>query len=288
MPAVALDPHEALHPPEAASGPHRGAPGLRRYGRPMTGERRCGTSSRFGRRLVLAILSLSMALGLVPSASAAGAQSSEVTRLSRPGTQSYWAFVAQRVVARTRPDSSATAVGRLALRTEDGTDELVMVLERTRGADGRRWLRVRLPIRPVGSTGWIPSDALEPLVPVRTWLRIDTRQLRATLIRSGRTIFRARIGVGKAKWPTPRGDFYIRNKFVGFPPDTIYGSLAFGTSAKSEVLTDWPRGGIVGIHGTNRPALIPGRVSHGCIRMTNSDILRLGRLMPVGTPVSIR
>jgi lipoprotein-anchoring transpeptidase ErfK/SrfK len=29
-------------------------------------------------------------------------------------------------------------------------------------------------------------------------------------------------------------------------------------------------------------------VSHGCIRLRNSDILRLARLMPVGTPVTIR
>jgi lipoprotein-anchoring transpeptidase ErfK/SrfK len=43
----------------------------------------------------------------------------------------------------------------------------------------------------------------------------------------------------------------------------------------------------VGIHGTNQPQLVPGRPSHGCIRMRNSDILRLGRLMPVGTPLRI-
>jgi lipoprotein-anchoring transpeptidase ErfK/SrfK len=54
------------------------------------------------------------------------------------------------------------------------------------------------------------------------------------------------------------------------------------------VLTDWPAGGFVGIHGTNRPELLPGRVSHGCIRMRNQDILRLARLLPVGTPLTIR
>ena len=32
----------------------------------------------------------------------------------------------------------------------------------------------------------------------------------------------------------------------------------------------------------------PGRVSHGCIRLRNRDILRLALLMPVGTPVTIR
>jgi lipoprotein-anchoring transpeptidase ErfK/SrfK len=54
------------------------------------------------------------------------------------------------------------------------------------------------------------------------------------------------------------------------------------------VLTDWPAGGFVGIHGTNQPQLLPGRVSHGCIRMRNSDILRLAALMPIGTPLTIR
>jgi hypothetical protein len=40
--------------------------------------------------------------------------------------------------------------------------------------------------------------------------------------------------------------------------------------------------------GTDRPELLPGRVSHGCIRMRNADILRLARLMPAGIPVTIR
>jgi lipoprotein-anchoring transpeptidase ErfK/SrfK len=54
------------------------------------------------------------------------------------------------------------------------------------------------------------------------------------------------------------------------------------------VLTDWPGGGFVGVHGTNEPQLIPGRISHGCVRLRNEDILRLARLLPVGTPVTIR
>ena len=68
----------------------------------------------------------------------------------------------------------------------------------------------------------------------------------------------------------------------------FYGPIAFGTTARSAVLTDWPDGGFVGIHGTDEPQLIPGRVSHGCIRLRNPDIVRLAKLMPVGTPVTIR
>jgi lipoprotein-anchoring transpeptidase ErfK/SrfK len=53
------------------------------------------------------------------------------------------------------------------------------------------------------------------------------------------------------------------------------------------VLSDWPRGGVVGIHGTNAPGLIPGRPSHGCVRLRNPAILRLAKLMPVGTTIRI-
>ncbi|MGZ5310042.1 MAG: L,D-transpeptidase, partial [Solirubrobacterales bacterium] len=75
----------------------------------------------------------------------------------------------------------------------------------------------------------------------------------------------------------------IRSKEPGGP----YGPLAFGTSAYSR-LSDWPGGGVIGIHGTNQPELIPGRPSHGCIRVLNPALRRLARLMPIGTPVWIR
>ena len=68
----------------------------------------------------------------------------------------------------------------------------------------------------------------------------------------------------------------------------VYGSFAFGLSAYSPQLSDWPGGGVVGIHGTNQPEILPGQVSHGCIRLRNQDILRLARVMPVGTPLTIR
>jgi lipoprotein-anchoring transpeptidase ErfK/SrfK len=100
-------------------------------------------------------------------------------------------------------------------------------------------------------------------------------------------VFRAPVGVGQPQWPTPRGEFYVRDKLDDYA-GPFYGPVAFGTSARSSVLTDWPEGGFVGVHGTDMPQLIPGRVSHGCIRLRNGDILRLAKLMPIGTPVTIR
>jgi lipoprotein-anchoring transpeptidase ErfK/SrfK len=163
----------------------------------------------------------------------------------------------------------------------------VTVLGRAEDDAGRIWIRTRLAILPNNTTGWVPRNALGGYANVRTRLVIDLDSLTATLVRYGRPIFHADVGVGVAQSPTPRGEFFIRNRLTAYS-SPFYGPLAFGTSARSERLTDWPAGGFVGIHGTNRPELLPGRVSHGCVRMRNEDILTLGRLMPVGTPLTIR
>ena len=107
------------------------------------------------------------------------------------------------------------------------------------------------------------------------------------LHRDGRPVFQASIGIGEPRWPTPAGEFYVRVRLRGYD-DPFYGPVAFGTNARSTRVTDWPGGGFIGIHGTNAPELIPGQISHGCVRLRNEDILRLARLMPLGTPVTIR
>jgi lipoprotein-anchoring transpeptidase ErfK/SrfK len=199
----------------------------------------------------------------------------------------YWAPVLRSVTARASPSAGAPAVARVATRTAEQTANLVLAVGRVTDGQGRVWTRVRLPVLPNNTTGWVPRSALGGLATVRTRLVVDLERLTATLYRAGQRIFRADIGVGTQQWPTPRGEFYIRNRLASYS-SPFYGPVAFGTSARSEVLTDWPAGGFVGIHGTNRPDLLPGRVSHGCIRLRNQDILRLARLLPVGTPLTIR
>jgi lipoprotein-anchoring transpeptidase ErfK/SrfK len=198
----------------------------------------------------------------------------------------HWAPVRRPALARAAPRPRAPIVARLATRTPEGTANVVLALERKRNG-GRLWVRIRLPILPNGSTGWVRREALGGYGTVHTRLVVDLSRLEATLHRDGRTILRAPIGVGQAEWPTPEGEFYIRNKLTRYE-SPFYGPLAFGTSARSSTLTDWPAGGFIGIHGTNRPDLLPGRVSHGCIRLRNQDIRSLARLMPVGTPLTIR
>ena len=177
-------------------------------------------------------------------------------------------------------------VGTVARATPEGTDNVVLVLGRRIDASGRIWVKVRIPALPVNATAWVDRGALGGYTVLDTHLVIDLKRLTVTLYRAARQVFTAPAGVGKSAWPTPKGQFYIRNKLTDFASPT-YGPLAFGTSARSAVLTDWPGGGFVGIHGTDEPQLLPGRVSHGCVRLRNRDILRLGKLMPIGTPVTI-
>ena len=201
--------------------------------------------------------------------------------------ESRWAKVRVATAARAAPRAGARRITRLAARTPEGTTNLVLALDRVADDRGRLWVRVRLPVLPANTTGWVPRSALGGYGVVTTRLIVDLGERRATLLREGRPIFRAVVGIGTPAAPTPRGEFYVRNKLTDYR-NSFYGPLAFGTSARSPTLTDWPAGGFVGIHGTNEPTRIPGRISHGCIRLRNADIVRLGRLMPVGTPLTIR
>ncbi|MGH3084250.1 MAG: L,D-transpeptidase family protein, partial [Gaiellaceae bacterium] len=197
-----------------------------------------------------------------------------------------YAFVVRRGVARSAPRKTAAVVRSLSRWTPEGTTNLVLTLDGRRTSRGV-WIRVRLATLPNGRTGWVQRSMLSDWKEVRTRLVVDRRRLTATLYRHGRVILRAPVGVGLPSWPTPRGEFYVRNQLYGFG-NPVYGPIAFGTSARSAVLTDWPGGGFIGLHGTNQPSILPGRVSHGCIRLRNRDILRLARLMPVGTPLTVR
>jgi lipoprotein-anchoring transpeptidase ErfK/SrfK len=209
-------------------------------------------------------------------------------KLSDRASETYsWAFVRHRTVARTGPSRSARAITQITFRTPELYRNAILVLDAVKYRSGKTWVRIRLSVLPNGTTGWVPRGALAGMSKIHTRMVISIGGLRATLYKRGRPVFSARVGVGQSHTPTPRGEFYVREKLSGYYAP-VYGPRAFGLNAKSATLTDWPGGGFVGIHGTNAPQILPGRVSHGCVRMRNPAILRLFRMMPLGTPVSIR
>lgn len=206
--------------------------------------------------------------------------------LSDEQTTTRWAHAQETTAIRAQPSGNARTIAKLRFLTEDKAAEVYVVLDARVDSSARRWLHIRVPMRPNGRTGWVLEGAVSRLYVVRTQLVIDRHGLRARLYRRGRQVWSASVGVGKDGTPTPRGDFWIRERLKGLGDGTAYGPWAFGTSAYSN-LSDWPGGGVIGIHGTNEPGLVPGRPSHGCVRVRNDKIRRLARLMPVGTPVRI-
>jgi lipoprotein-anchoring transpeptidase ErfK/SrfK len=228
-----------------------------------------------------------LAAGALPAPVAPAFTPGPPHRLGARRHRSLWAPVKRPAAVRSAPSSRASTIGMLEPATPEGTRNVVAVVARGDDRPGHPWVKVRLAVLPNGATGWVRRAALGGYGTVVTRLVVDTGTLTATLYREGRAVLRAPVGVGTAATPTPRGEFYVRNRLTRYRSPT-YGPVAFGTSARSPQATDWPAGGFVGIHGTDRPDLVPGRVSHGCIRLRNADALALARRMPVGTPVTIR
>ena len=198
-----------------------------------------------------------------------------------------WAYLLRDVAALERPRPGSPTVALLATATPEGESNLVVVLERRRDGALTEWARVRLAHLPNGRTGWVPRAALGELHVVRTRLVIDRRALLARLYRngrrssSGRRSAWARPGIRRRPASSTCGtSCWIRRPLLR--PGRVRDERTLGHSHRLA------RSGYIGIHGTDEPALIPGRVSHGCVRLRNDDVLRLAKLMPVGTPVTIR
>jgi hypothetical protein len=245
------------------------------------------TASR-GRRVALFIVLVgALSLPTAGSAERATTARGAGVHISNERTLTRWAHPAERSPIRKQPSSHSNPIVSTQWKTEDGFPEVYIVLRSRPDSHGDTWYEIRIPMRPNGRTGWVREDALGPLNTVRTQLVVDESDRHATLYKNGHKIWDAPVGIGKSSTPTPKGNFWIREKFKISEAGSLYGPAAFGTSDYS-VLTDWPGGGVIGIHGTNEPELIPGDPSHGCIRVKNGAVLDLFHKMPIGTPLLIR
>jgi hypothetical protein len=205
--------------------------------------------------------------------------------LSNETTFTTWVTADYAQTVYKQPSKHSKHMTKLRFSTSDGFLQSYIALRERRTATGD-WVELRLPMRPNGLTGWVRREALDTFSTVHTQLVLDRAQHRLTLYRDGNVVMTVPVGVGKASTPTPTGHFWITEAF-SVHASPVYGPYAFGTSDYS-VLTDWPGGGVIGLHGTNEPQLVPGNPSHGCIRLHNSDVLRLSRLVSIGTPLLIQ
>ncbi len=145
----------------------------------------------------------------------------------------------------------------------------------------------------------IPTAWILPDVPLSSGIVINIPEYRLFFFASGNTgdVLTFPIGVGDQGKETPTGTFKIIEKIENpswnvplsirkerpelpriMPPgpDNPMGSHALRLSLRTLL-----------IHGTDRPWGIGTRSSHGCLRLYPEDIVRLFKLVPLGTGVTI-
>jgi len=160
-----------------------------------------------------------------------------------------------------------------------------------------------------GSVVIIPTQFILPKVS-RIGLVLNLAEMRLYYFHPDKQLVTTHpLGIGKKGWTTPLGQTVIINKKKDppwYPPKSIHEEhLAKGDNLPPVVAGGTPdnplgryalylglkgltaKSGSFLIHGTNRPAGVGVRVTHGCIRLFPEDIESLFYKVPIGTPVHI-
>ena len=123
---------------------------------------------------------------------------------------------------------------------------------------------------------------------------IKTNERRLYYVIDDKRAVRYSVGVGKAgmQWT---GRSRVTGKYI--KPDFVMPDDLRRKNTPSVIPAGSPRNPLgaaaltlhadYAIHGTNNPGSVGRFVSHGCIRMHNSDVMDLYRRVSVGTPVIV-
>jgi hypothetical protein len=187
------------------------------------------------------------------------------------------------IAVRAAPSRSAREIELLHQFRSDNRPTIVFAVGFVRDRSGGSWYRIHVPARTNTLKGWIDTATVK-LQTVRTRIVIDRSARTLKLYDHARLRFQTKVAVGRPGTETPTGNFYVRAGFRATEP--MLGAYALETSAYSN-LSEWPGGGIIGIHGTPQPELLGTAVSHGCVRVSNAAALTLERLVPMGAAISI-
>jgi L,D-transpeptidase catalytic domain len=160
-----------------------------------------------------------------------------------------------------------------------------MLVDGAKRRAGEAWYRVFLPLRPNGSSAWVRESDIE-LRRIDRRIEVDLSERVLSYFVHDELEERFEVGVGTDATPTGTGTFYVWVKIRYASPYQPYGIAALGLSGFSPVLSDWPGGGRMAIHGTSSPTDLGNAVSHGCVRVYNDDLKSLLDV-PLGTPVEI-
>lgn len=202
-------------------------------------------------------------------------------------TRSWAAHVDRTVVVRAYPDRTGRVIRTLSPLAPLGSGPVWLLVKEVRTVAGERWVRVLLPVRPNGRTGWVRADLLT--FRATAWrVRVDVSDRTLTLTRAGRVVRRLPVAVGAPGTPTPTGRFAVAEIVPTGNPRDFLGPTVLPLTVFSPVLNEYAGGnGRVAIHGTSVPSSIGRAASNGCIRMANADIGFVAHRARPGTIVDI-
>jgi lipoprotein-anchoring transpeptidase ErfK/SrfK len=193
------------------------------------------------------------------------------------------------VEARSRPGAGRGKWWAATATSWSGEPQVLLALG-SAVHDGRVWVRLLLPIRPDGATGWIPRDNVT-LLSTRYWITVDTRTRTVTIDHDGRLVHRYEAVIGKPATPTPDGLAAIYEKDPQPDPGGFLGPWALPLTTLSNTLLNFGGGpGRIAIHGRAGASLqdpLGSARSHGCIRIDNAPIVWMAHHIPQGAPVQI-
>ena len=188
------------------------------------------------------------------------------------------------VAARVSPSPHARVIKVMHQFRDDYRTQEILALKTKIGTDGKAWYQISIPMRPNGMKGWIPVRSVS-VSPTVSQIVVNRSTRTIDIYWHGKHALHAIVAVGAPGMETPVGHYYVAARFVPFE-DPFLGVFAVETSAYSK-LTEWPGGGVVGIHGTSMPQLLGQAVSHGCVRVSNTTAAAMRKLAPLGTPIWI-
>jgi lipoprotein-anchoring transpeptidase ErfK/SrfK len=144
-----------------------------------------------------------------------------------------------------------------------------------------------------------PAAAKDRTGPVEVVVSGETKSL-TVRDSTGHTLMYAPVTTGSVHDPLPAGDWKVVgvswNPVFNYDPDLFWDAAPLQAKAKIPAGPNNPVGVVwvdinkphFGLHGTPEPSAIGRTESHGCIRLTNWDATKLGRLVAPGTKVIIQ
>lgn len=248
--------------------------------------------SRLLARLTCAAAATACWCGLLATGSRAAAPTTDpLPAIAAPSAAdgATTAGVVRSVEALSRP-GGGRKVWRVGTQTTWSAEPTILLVLGSSTHDGQQWLRVLLPIRPDGTSGWIPRNNVD-LMHTPYWVVVNTSARTVTVDRDGRRLHRYRAVVGKPSTPTPAGLAAIYEKDPQPDPTAFLGPWALPLTVLSNVLYNFGGGpGRVAIHGRDGASLLDPlgtAASHGCIRIDNDPVTWMAHHLPAGTPVLI-